>query len=116
MPTRRIIGLMVGETFDCAALLDDVRRLHDCPSPLLEDVERLLTDGYACVLRTEGERLRLRDRLQERAALLGPAPDPGDAVEITALAEGIAQADSEIQELRAALAALAARVPRLRVA
>jgi hypothetical protein len=107
---------MVQPTPDYAALLDNVRRLHEAPSPPLEDAERLLTDGYACVLRTEGERLRLRERLEERAALLGREPAPGEVVEIHTLAEGIARADSEIEELRVALGHLAARVSRLRVA
>jgi hypothetical protein len=108
---------MVEPAPDYAALLDDVRRLHEAPAlPPLEDAERLLTDGYACVLRAEGERLRLRERLEERAALLGTAPDAGGVVEISALAEGIARVDSEIEELRAALGGLAVRVSRLRVA
>src|SRR6187549_3638723 len=107
---------MVDPTPDYAALLDNVRRQHEASSPPLEDVERLLTDGYACVLRTEGERLRMRERLEERAALLGTEPDPGEVVEISSLAEAIARADSEIDELRTALGHLAARVSRLRVA
>jgi len=98
------------------AVLDDVRRLHDASSPQLEDVERALTDGYAHVLQTEGERLRLREQLEERAAAIGSSPDQGEIGEITTLAQGIARADSEIEELRAALDDLAARARTLRVA
>jgi hypothetical protein len=107
---------MPSQTLDRAALLDNVRRLRDAPSPALEDAERILTDGYACVMQTETERLRLRNRLEERAGSLPAAPGDDEVVEITVLAQGIARADDEIEELRAALGGLAARVRRLRVA
>jgi hypothetical protein len=100
---------------DYAAVLDNVRRLHDASSPQLDDVERVLTDGYACVLRAEGERLRLRSRLEERAARLGRKPSPEEVVDIAALGQGIARADSQIEQLRSALDGLAVRVRRLRV-
>src|SRR5581483_5563605 len=106
----RIIGSMARQAPNCAAVLDNVRLLHDTPSPPLDDVERVLTDGYACVLHTEGERLRLRGELEQRAGRLGASSGQGDVDEITALAQGIARADTEIEELRAALGRLAARV------
>jgi hypothetical protein len=91
-------------------VLDDVRRLQRASDPALGDVEHVLTDGYACVMRTEGERRRLRGRLEERAATMGD----GQTEEITALAQGIARADSEIEELRAALGRLAVLARTLR--
>ncbi len=91
-------------------MLDDVRRLQRASDPALDDVERVLTDGYACVMHTEGERRRLRGRLEERAATMGD----GQIEEITALAQGIARADSEIEELRAALGRLAVLARTLR--
>ena len=106
---------MVGPGSDSAAVLDDVLRLQDAPAPPIEDAERVLTDGYACVLRAEGERLRLRSRLEQRARSLGRA-GADEIVEIAALAQGIARADGEIEQLRAALGELAARVRRLRIA
>lgn len=106
---------MVGKGSDSAAVLDDVRRLRDAPSPPIEDAERVLTDGYAWVLRAEGERLRLRSSLERRARSLERA-GRDEVVEIAALAQGIARADGEIEQLRAALAELAARLSRLRIA
>jgi hypothetical protein len=106
---------MVGKGSDSAAVLDDVRRLRDAPSPPIEDAERVLTDGYAWVLRAEGERLRLRSSLEQRARSLEQA-GRDEVVEIATLAQGIARADGEIAQLRAALAELAARLSRLRIA
>ena len=98
----------------CETVLEDVRRLHAASAPDLDDVERVLTDGYACVLRTEGERGRLRTQLEERTAAIGGKPDRSEIVEITGLAQDIARADSEIEEFRLALGRLAARAHSLR--
>ena len=97
-------------------MLADVRRLCDAPEATLADVDGVLTDGYACVLRTEDERRRLRGRLQQRAVKVSSAGSRADAVEIRKLAQGIARADSEIEELRAALSLLAAKASSLRAA
>lgn len=106
---------MVGKGSDSAAVLDHVRRLRDAPLPPIEDAERVLTDGYALVLRAEGERLKLRSRLEQRATGLGPASGGEEVGEIAALAQGIARADGEIEQLRTALGELAARLRRLRI-
>jgi hypothetical protein len=111
----RIIGRVPGGDLDSDAVLGNVRRLCDLPSASLGDVERVLTDGYACVLRTEDERRRLRGRLQERAVAVSSAGSPDEALEIKSLAQGIARADSEIEELRVALGALAEKATSLRV-
>jgi hypothetical protein len=111
----RIIGRVQGGDLDSDAVLGNVRRLCDLPSATLGDVERVLTDGYACVLRTEDERRRLRGRLQEQAVAVSSAGSPDEALEIRTLAQGIARADSEIEELRAALRSLAAKASSLRV-
>jgi hypothetical protein len=100
----------------CEAVLEDVRRLHAAPRPDLDDVERVLTDGYACVLRTEGERRRLRTQLDERTAAIGDKPGREEIVEIRALVEEITRADGEIEEFRHALDRLAARAQTLRKA
>ena len=107
---------MEGQSSDSAAVLDDVRRLRDAPSPRIEDAERVLTDGYAYVLRAEGERLRLRSRLEQRAGSLRRASGKEEVVEVAALAHGIARADGEIEQLRVALDELAERIRILRVA
>jgi hypothetical protein len=101
---------------DSRAVLGDVRRLCDASAATLADVERVLTDGYACVLLTEDQRLRLRGRLQERAVKVSAAGSRNEAVEIRTLAQGIARADAEIEELRAALRVLAAKASSLRAA
>lgn len=98
------------------AVLDDVRRLDAGGATDLDDVERVLTDGYACVLQTEGERSRLRTQLEERTASIGDSPGDGDIAEIRTLVQGIARADSEIEEFRYALDRLAARARTLRKA
>jgi len=104
---------MAGVELDSGAVLGDVRRLCDAPAASLVDVERVLTDGYACVLQSEGERRRLRGRLQEQAVTTG-AGSRVEVVEIRALAQGIARADGEIEELRTALQTLAAKASSLR--
>ena len=111
----RIIGRVFGGDLDSDAVLGNVRRLCDLPAASLGDVERVLTDGYACVLRSEDERRRLRGRLQERAVAVSAGGSPDEAVEIRTLAQGIARADSEIEELRAALRVLAAKASSMRV-
>jgi hypothetical protein len=104
-----------GGDLDNDAVLGNVRRLCDQPSASLGDVERVLTDGYARVLRTEDDRRRLRGRLQERAVTVSSDGSPDEALEIRTLAQGIARADSEIEELRDALRMLAAKASSLRV-
>jgi uncharacterized coiled-coil protein SlyX len=106
---------MVGESSESAVVLDNVRRLRDAPSPLIEDAERVLTDGYAWVLRAEGERLRMRASLEHRATSLERA-GTDEVVELAALAQAIARVGGEIEQLRAALGELAARLSRLRMA
>jgi hypothetical protein len=111
----RIIRRVAGGDLDCGAVLGDVRLLCDTPAASLVDVDRVLTDGYACVMRFEHERRRLRGRLQERAVKVSVTGSPEQAVEIKALAQGIARADSQIEELQAALRTLAAKASSLRV-
>ena len=104
----------MGGELDSGAVLGTVRELCDAPVASLDDLERVLTDGYACVLRTEDERRRLRSRLQNRAVTVSSNGARGEVVEIKALAQGIARAEGEIEALRAALETLAARASTLR--
>jgi hypothetical protein len=99
---------------DRSAVLEDIRVLIDAEAPLLEQVERTLADGYTCALGIEAQRLRLERRLQQRAAAL--AGDRRGVDEVAAIAQGVAQADAELAELRGALAGLAAVAQRLRAA
>ena len=96
-------------------MLGSVLRLCDTPTATLVDVERVLTDGYACVLHTEDERRRLRGRLQEQAVTVSAKGSADEAVELRRLAQAIARAESEIEELRAALRTLAAKASMLRL-
>lgn len=107
---------MAPNTPNRGAVLDDIRVLTDAPAPLLDQVERTLADGYACALQIEAERLRLRRRLEERAASLGETPGSERAGEVTVLAQGIARTDAELAELREALLNLRETARRLRAA
>jgi uncharacterized protein involved in exopolysaccharide biosynthesis len=110
-----IIEWMGANAPDRAAVLEDIRELATTAAPALEHVERTLTDGYACALAVETELLRLRRRLEDRAAVLGNGS--GAAVrEVTGLAQRVAEADEELAELRGALTGLASIAQRLRAA
>jgi hypothetical protein len=98
---------------DRAAVLEDIRTLTATSAPLLGQVERTLADGYACALEIEAKRLRLRRRLEEQALALGRRAGP-EVEEVAGLARGVARADEELTELRAALAGLTALARRLR--
>jgi hypothetical protein len=103
----------MGESvLDRVAVLDDIRTLTASSAPLLDQVERTLADGYACALGIEATRLRLQRELEDRAAGLSGGTGPVD--EVAGLAQGIARADEELAELRAALVDLARTARRLR--
>jgi hypothetical protein len=78
-------------------------------------VERTLTDGYACALELEMERIRLHRRLEEQAGLLREANAADGVAEMRGLAQDVAETDGELAELRAALALLKQTAERLRV-
>ena len=99
-----------------ASVLADIRSLTAAASPELEEVERTLTDGYAHALQLEMERLRLQRMLEQRAGELDVAPPSEQVAEITGLARGVAEADGELAELRAALALLKETAQRVRSA
>lgn len=104
---------MAENALDRTGVLQDIRQLTEASSPRLDAVERTLADGYACALGIEAERLRLQRELEGRAATLtvrrGAKVD-----EVAGLARGIARADEELAELRAALVELAKMAGRLR--
>jgi len=104
---------MAENALDRDAVLQDIRVLTTVPSPQLDRVERTLADGYACALGIEAQRLRLQRELEDRAAELngGKATQVN---EVAGLAQGIAQADVELAELRAELVELAKMAHRLR--
>jgi hypothetical protein len=112
----RIIVSMAANAPDRAAVLEDIRALSAAPAPPLEQVERALADGYACALGIEGRRLRLQRQLEERARTLDESAAARRVTEVAGLAGQVALADVELEELRAALASLAAMARDLRAA
>jgi hypothetical protein len=104
---------MEGNTLDRVSVLEDIRLLTTIPSPPLDHVERTLADGYACALGIEAQRLRLQRELELRAAGL-TVRRRRTVVEVAGLARGIARADEELAELRAALVDLATLARGLR--
>jgi hypothetical protein len=109
-----IIGGVATNAPDRDAVLEDIHALTATPAPLLEQVERTLADGYACALGIEAMRLRLQRQLEDRAARLDHGSGDQRVEEVAGLAQGIARADGELAELRAALARLAIVAQRLR--
>ena len=103
---------MAETVLDRIAVLEDIRTLTACHAPLLEHVERTLADGYACALGIEATRLRLQRELEGRA--VGLTGGTGRVDVVADLAQGIARADEELAELRAALVDLARTARRLR--
>jgi hypothetical protein len=104
---------MAENALDRVVVLADIRQLTSTSSPPLERVERTLADGYACALGIEAQRLRLQRELEGRAAGLTKPRGP-KVNEVAGLARGIARADEELAELRAALVELAKTARRLR--
>jgi hypothetical protein len=104
---------MAEDVLDRTAVLHDIRLLTVAPAPPLDKVERTLADGYACALGIEAQRIRLQRELEGSAA--GAANDRLPRMdEVAGLARGIARADAELGELRAALVELAQTARRLR--
>jgi hypothetical protein len=103
---------MAENPLDRTGVLHDIRELTEASSPRLDAVERTLADGYACALGIEAERLRLQRELEGRAATLTVRRANVD--QVAGLARGIARADEELAELRAALVELAKTAHRLR--
>ena len=104
---------MAETALDRVAVMDDIRVLTTASSPQLERVERTLADGYACALGIEAQRLRLQRELEGRAARLSGGKAK-QVDEVAGLAQGIARADEDLAELRAALVELAGTARRLR--
>ncbi len=96
-------------------LLDRIAALGGAPTHDLDELERTLTDGYACALSLEAERWRL----ERRAAALGRAIETGDtaakARELGEIARRLEANRAELAELRGHLAGLRRRVDDLRV-
>ena len=105
---------MAENTLDRVAVLEDIRTLTTTATPKLDHVERTLADGYACALGIEATRLRMQRELEGSAAGLGRGGARAQVQEVAGLAQGIARADEELAELRAALVELAKTARGLR--
>jgi len=97
---------MAETALDRVAVLEDIRALTSTSAPGLDQVERTLADGYACALGIEATRMRMQRELEGRAADLSNRGRKR-LEEVAGLARGIARADEELAELRAALVDLA---------
>jgi hypothetical protein len=87
-------------------VLTEIRSILDVPAderPGRAVVEDTLTNGYACALALEGERLRLERRLRTLIRA------EGRFEEIARLTAELAEADQELAGLRALLASLRAQ-------
>jgi hypothetical protein len=104
---------MADVAVDHVAVLGDIRALTTTAAPRREQVERTLADGYACALGLEATRIRMQRELEGRAADLSNGARHR-VEEVAGLARGIARADEELAELRAALVDLAKVARELR--
>lgn len=88
---------------------------HGHEAPLLDDVEKRLTDGYAKALALEAERLRFARRIEELAA--HPGSEATQAMEeLSLLSHDLVRTDRELNGLRRTLADVRRRVNVLRAA
>src|SRR5438552_1518998 len=104
---------------DDAMLLERIRELVDEPvgaerAGLLARIEHTLTDGYARALALEGERLRLERRIGEVAAQIRHGDGERKALEISALATRLSDADGDLTQLRGELQTLRRRASLVR--
>jgi hypothetical protein len=92
---------------DLRPLIDRIRSLLDDqaadPGGALTDVEHMLTDGYALALGLEGERLRIERQISELARTV---EEPSEAEELRRLAARLVVTETDLSELRTALADL----------
>ncbi len=109
-----ILDRMAVDRSHRAGVLADIQALTAEPAPRLEEVEETLTDGYACAHELEMERLRLQRRLEQQAGFLAERPGSDSVAEISGLARGVAEADDELADLRAALVLLKEAATRIR--
>ena len=125
MPPPRAPRIIVREGRTAAnmtTLFDEISELIDRPlprdpQPHIEDVERVLTDGYAAALALEAERWRLERRIGEVTSQLGSAGDVDVKMrELSALTERLTTADGDLTHLRSVLETLRAHRAELQVA
>lgn len=103
------------------ALLHEINELIDQPlprdrQPHLEQVERVLTDGYAHALALEAERLRLERRIGQVAGELTNGDLGQKTEELSVLATRLSSAKVDLTELRQLLASLRAHAAGVRAA
>ncbi len=98
------------------ALLAGIRAMIDAPlEGAVEELERVLTDGYAHALALEAERLRIERRLGEVAAEIAEG-DEAAVGELARLSTRLRDANGDLVELRDVLTSLRDRYAQLRAA
>ncbi len=96
-------------------LLDRISAVLGAPAHDLDQIERTLTDGYACALSLEAERWRL----ERRVAALSQGIEHGDiatnARELAGVARLLEHNSDDIRELRGLLSELRRHADDVRV-
>ncbi len=96
-------------------LLDRISTLVGTSTRDLPEIERTLTDGYACALSLEAERWRLEQHLIALSQGIETGDTIGKAQQLGDVARRLEAIDLELTELRALLADLRRRADDLRV-
>ena len=117
--TCRLRGSIIADVRD-STLLDRIHSLMAAPpasrgGPTLDQIEDVLTEGYAEKLALEAERWRLERRLGAVAARLAEG-EQVSADELAAIVTRMSAAGEEFIRLRSVLAALRERASRARAA
>jgi hypothetical protein len=100
---------------------DEIRRLLESPragknAPSIDDIEDMLTTGYASALALDAERRRLERRIAEAAANLRERPGERQHSELVQLGQRLSEASGDLSHLRELLSSLRTRAEATRTA
>src|SRR2546421_7561971 len=90
----------------CEQICQKVSALIAAPTGDIEEIERVLTDGYAQALRLEAEKWRLEKRMSEVAQGLQRGDTEQKVRELSTLAKRVDANTGDVAELRSLLADL----------
>ena len=90
----------------CEQICENVSALIAAPTRDIEEIEHVLTDGYAQALRLEAEKWRLEKRMGEVAQGLQRGDTAEKVRELSTLAKQVDVNAGELAELRSLLADL----------
>jgi chromosome segregation ATPase len=99
-------------------IYDQIRSMLETPpsgakAPSLDEIEDILTAGYANALALDAERLRIERKIAEIAANLD-ADEDSRAAELTSLSQRLTAADGDLAQLRLLLSSLRTRANEVR--